>query len=104
MNECKPLISGGYFVTASYDHAVKLWSARDFSCINTLRGHEAKVMCADVAPGGDTCATVSYDRTLKLWRQQGKGRGAAAGGAGGGGVMKAEVQVKEEEVVDMEEC
>ena len=31
-------------------------------------------MCADVAPGGNELATVSYDRTLKLWRQQRRGK------------------------------
>jgi U4/U6 small nuclear ribonucleoprotein PRP4 len=80
---------GGYFVTGSYDGVAKAWSARDFSRINSLRGHEAKVMCVDVAPGGETCATVSYDRTLKLWR-------LSAGGGGGGGAKR------EEEVVKME--
>jgi U4/U6 small nuclear ribonucleoprotein PRP4 len=32
-----------------------------------LAGHEGKVMCADVSPSGGHVATVSYDRTLKLW-------------------------------------
>ena len=61
---------GGYFVTSSYDGAVKCWSARDFSCVNALRGHEARVMCADVAAGGETCASVGFDRTLKLWKRR----------------------------------
>ena len=65
---------GGYFVTSSYDGAVKCWSARDFSCVNALRGHEARVMCADGAAGGETCASVGFDRTLKLWKRRG-GRG-----------------------------
>ena len=44
-------------------------------------------MCADVAPGGNTLATVSYDRTLKLWRQQRRGKA---------------VEMKEEGAVKME--
>ena len=65
---------GGFFATSSYDGTAQLYSSRDFSRINTLRGHEARVMCADVAPGGNELATVSYDRTLKLWRQQRRGK------------------------------
>jgi U4/U6 small nuclear ribonucleoprotein PRP4 len=47
---------------------VKVWSGRSFECIKTLAGHEGKVMAVDVAPdGSNMLASVSYDRSLKLW-------------------------------------
>lgn len=58
----------GYFlVTASYDMTAKIWSARDFKPVKTLSGHEAKVSSLDVAGDGNCIATVSHDRTIKLW-------------------------------------
>ncbi|XP_019452782.1 PREDICTED: U4/U6 small nuclear ribonucleoprotein PRP4-like protein [Lupinus angustifolius] len=57
----------GYFlVTASYDMTAKVWSARDFKPVKTLSGHEAKVTSVDVH-GDGSIATVSHDRTIKLW-------------------------------------
>lgn len=47
---------------------LQVWSARDFSLLKTLAGHEGKVMGCDVAAdGNNTIATVSYDRTVKIW-------------------------------------
>lgn len=47
---------------------MQLWSAKDFSLVKTLAGHEGKVMCVDVAPNAThALASVSYDRTIKLW-------------------------------------
>lgn len=78
--------TGGFFVTSSHDGSLGAWSARDFSKVATLRGHESAVMGADVAPGGGTVASVGYDRTLKLWR---RGGGAEGGGGEGGDVEMA---------------
>jgi U4/U6 small nuclear ribonucleoprotein PRP4 len=63
-------VDGHFLLTASYDHTAKVWSARDFTLVKTLAGHENKVMGADIARGGEMVATASYDRTLKLWQQQ----------------------------------
>ncbi|KAG6552911.1 hypothetical protein Mapa_005567 [Marchantia paleacea] len=60
--------SEGYFlVTASYDNTARIWSARDFKPVKTLAGHEGKVMDVDVMEDGQYIATVSSDRTIKLW-------------------------------------
>ncbi|CAM6051140.1 unnamed protein product [Sphagnum compactum] len=59
---------GGYFlVTASFDGTARVWSALDFKPIKTLAGHESKLSGVDVAADGTYIATVSHDRTIKLW-------------------------------------
>ena len=65
---CFEPVEGHYLLTAGYDNVAKLWSASDFRLVRTLAGHEGKVMGADINPAGDgLIATVSYDRTVKLW-------------------------------------
>lgn len=59
---------GYYMLTAGFDGVSKLWSCRDHALLQTMAGHEGKVMGADVCPDGTgTIATVSYDRTVKFW-------------------------------------
>lgn len=36
--------------------------------ISTFRGHSDAILAADLAPDGQTLATASYDRLIKLWR------------------------------------
>jgi len=62
---------GYYLVSASYDNTSKVWSGMDFSLIRTLAGHDNKVIRAEIAPNSNTIATVSHDRTWKLWRHEG---------------------------------
>ena len=38
-------------MSSAYDKTVRIWSARDFSAIKTLKGHEDKVTSVDVSPG-----------------------------------------------------
>ncbi|OMO87001.1 hypothetical protein CCACVL1_09333 [Corchorus capsularis] len=57
---------GYYLVTASYDMTAKVWSGRDFKPVKSLQGHEAKVTGLDIREDG-CIATVSHDRTIKLW-------------------------------------
>ncbi|EEF32299.1 U4/U6 small nuclear ribonucleoprotein Prp4, putative [Ricinus communis] len=58
----------GYcLVTASYDMTAKVWSGRDFKPVKTLLGHESKVTSLDIGADGCYIATVSHDRTIKLW-------------------------------------
>ncbi|ESQ39813.1 hypothetical protein EUTSA_v10000860mg [Eutrema salsugineum] len=58
----------GYFLaTASYDMKVNIWSGRDFSLVKSLAGHESKVASLDIAADTSCIATVSHDRTIKLW-------------------------------------
>ncbi|KAF3511067.1 hypothetical protein Bca4012_002439 [Brassica carinata] len=53
--------------TASYDMKVNIWSDRDFSLVRSLAGHESKVASSDITADSSCIATVSRDRTIKLW-------------------------------------
>ncbi|CAE5974520.1 unnamed protein product [Arabidopsis arenosa] len=62
----------GYFLaTASYDMKVNIWSGRDFSLVKSLVGHDSKVASLDIAPDSSCIASVSHDRTIKLWTSSG---------------------------------
>ena len=59
---------GYYLLTAGFDNLSKLWSCKDFQLMQTMAGHEGKVMGADICPDGSgLIASVSYDRTVKFW-------------------------------------
>ena len=69
-------LTGELLVTGSYDGTVKVWSARDFSPLATLRGHDNKVTAVDIAAAPMGCGSalaeaaivsVSFDRTIKVW-------------------------------------
>ncbi|CAF2093710.1 hypothetical protein YC2023_063827 [Brassica napus] len=63
----------GYFLaTASYDMKVNIWSGRDFSLVKSLAGHESKVASLDITADSSCIATVSHDRTIKLWTSNSK--------------------------------
>ena len=59
---------------------LQVWSAKDFKLLRTLAGHEGKVMAVDSSPrpGSHLLASVSYDRTVKLWAPEWAGEGADA--------------------------
>ena len=67
-NVCFESARGGeYVLTASYDCTAKLWAAKTWQPLATLKGHDARLMGCDVSPDGKLVATCSYDRTFKLW-------------------------------------
>ena len=39
----------------------------DYKLVTTLEGHAGKIMCADMRPDEKMLATVSYDRTWRVW-------------------------------------
>lgn len=57
---------GEYLVSSSFDGTAKVWSARDWKMLATLRGHEGKV--AGVGILNDSIVTCGFDKTLKLWK------------------------------------
>lgn len=54
-----------YLMIGSY--IFQVWSNPGYSLLNTLSGHDGKVMAVDISLDGQYIATSSYDRTFKLW-------------------------------------
>lgn len=50
-----------------------MWAHPVGAPIKTLAGHEGKVMGVDISPDLQYIATVSFDRTFKLWASEMKG-------------------------------
>uniref|UniRef100_A0A0G4HG61 Pre-mRNA processing factor 4 (PRP4)-like domain-containing protein n=1 Tax=Chromera velia CCMP2878 TaxID=1169474 RepID=A0A0G4HG61_9ALVE len=61
-------LRGRFLLSASYDCSVKLWDSDKYATTKVLTGHEARIMGADVSPDGSMAASVSFDRTWKLWK------------------------------------
>ncbi|KAK3587198.1 hypothetical protein CHS0354_016894 [Potamilus streckersoni] len=64
---------GNYLITSSYDGTSKIWANSTWASLKTLAGHEGKVMNVDVSPDLKFIASVSFDRTFKLWASELKG-------------------------------
>ncbi len=58
---------GEYLLTSSYDCTAKLWAAKTWQPLATLKGHDSRLTGCDISPDGAFIATCSYDRTFKLW-------------------------------------
>jgi WD40 repeat protein len=60
----------GNVVSASCDHTLKLWDVGRLKEVSTLRGHRGAVRQVAVSPEGTTIASVSDDRTVRLWSRE----------------------------------
>lgn len=60
-------VSGTVLVTSSFDGTVKVWSADNWICLKTLKGHNDRVMSCDISTNGDMIISTGWDRTLKTW-------------------------------------
>ena len=63
---------GALLMTSSYDKKIKLWSGKTFGLLNTLEGHEGRIMGADFVPSTNQIVSVAYDRTIKIWKMKGE--------------------------------
>ncbi|KAI8985199.1 WD40-repeat-containing domain protein [Pilobolus umbonatus] len=63
-------IAGLYLASSGYDGCVKIWSGDDFRLIQSLDGHEGKVMGVDISLDNKFIASSGYDRTFKLWANE----------------------------------
>ena len=69
------VMGGECLASSSFDGTVKLWSARDWKPLNTLRGHAGQVSDLDFVPTNHSnkttacqgLVTCGFDKTLKYW-------------------------------------
>lgn len=59
-----------YILTSSFDKTAKLWGHPVWAPIQTLQGHNSKVVYADISPDAKSIATCSHDLTYKLWSRE----------------------------------
>lgn len=57
------------FVTGGKDNLIKQWDADNFQKIMTLTGHQGGVWALAVSPDAQHIASVSRDRTVRLWEK-----------------------------------
>ena len=55
--------------SASKDGSLRYWDADRFDHILTLRGHLAEVWVVVPSPSGRLVASISRDRSLRLWKR-----------------------------------
>ncbi|KAK2937544.1 G-protein beta WD-40 repeat [Fusarium oxysporum f. sp. vasinfectum] len=69
-----PKKSGTFFVSSGFDRNVKIFSADDWTLVQTLSGHTGPVASVDYSRDGKWIVSGGHDRTVKLWgRNDGEG-------------------------------
>ena len=69
-----PKKSGTFFVSSGFDHKVNIFSADDWTMIQSLSGHTGPVASVDISRDGRWIVSGGHDRTVKLWgRNDGEG-------------------------------
>lgn len=63
----QPKKSGTFFVSSGFDTKIKVFSADDWSLVQTLSGHTGPVASVDVSRDGKWIVSGGHDRTVKLW-------------------------------------
>ena len=58
--------------SCSYDDTIRLWKEDDddWQCVTTLTGHTSTVWSIAFSPNGSHLASVSDDKSLKVWESQ----------------------------------
>lgn len=62
-----PKKAGTFFVSSGFDRNVKIFSADDWTLVQTLSGHTAPVASVDYSRDGRWIVSGGHDRTVKLW-------------------------------------
>lgn len=62
-----PKKSGTFFVSSGFDKNVKIFSADDWTLVQTLSGHTGPVASVDYSRDGRWIVSGGHDRTVKLW-------------------------------------
>jgi U4/U6 small nuclear ribonucleoprotein PRP4 len=69
-----PKKSGTFYVSSGFDQKVNVFSADDWTLIQTLHGHTGPVASVDVSGDGRWIVSGGHDKTVKLWgRNDGEG-------------------------------
>lgn len=69
-----PKKSGSFFVSSGFDKNVRIFSADDWTLVQTLSGHTGPVASVDYSKDGKWIVSGGHDRTVKLWgRNDGEG-------------------------------
>ncbi|KAI0511627.1 hypothetical protein KFK09_012257 [Dendrobium nobile] len=62
-------VGGGYLFSASFDKTIKMWFLQDFSLVQTLKGHEHKIMAMVVVDGAQPlCISGDSSSGIFVWR------------------------------------
>jgi U4/U6 small nuclear ribonucleoprotein PRP4 len=70
----RPKKAGTFFVSGGFDKNVNIFSADDWSLVQSLSGHMGNVHSVDVTRDAKWVVSGGYDRTVKLWgRNDGEG-------------------------------
>jgi U4/U6 small nuclear ribonucleoprotein PRP4 len=70
----RPKKAGTFFVSGGFDKNVNIFSADDWSLVQSLSGHTGNVHSVDVTRDAKWIVSGGYDRTVKLWgRNDGEG-------------------------------
>ncbi|KAI1259821.1 WD40-repeat-containing domain protein [Xylariaceae sp. FL1019] len=62
-----PKTSGSFFVSAGFDRKVNVFSADDWTLVQTLEGHTGPVASVDISRDGKWIVSGGHDRRVNLW-------------------------------------
>ncbi|UKZ80787.1 hypothetical protein TrVFT333_008552 [Trichoderma virens FT-333] len=62
-----PKKAGTFFISSGFDRNIKIFSADDWTLVQTLSGHTAPVASVDYSNDGRWIVSGGHDRTVKLW-------------------------------------
>ncbi|KAI1073500.1 WD40 repeat-like protein [Whalleya microplaca] len=69
-----PKKSSAFFVSSGFDHKVNIFSADDWTLVQTLEGHTGPVASVDISRDAKYIVSGGHDKTVKLWgRNDGEG-------------------------------
>jgi WD40 repeat protein len=63
----------GRLASSAWDKTIRLWDPAGKQTLLVLKGHAGRIRNIAFSPDGRTLASVSYDRTMKLWEASAKG-------------------------------
>ena len=62
-----PKKSGTFFASSGFDNKVNIFSADDWTLVQSLDGHTGPVASVDISRDGRWIVSGGHDRTVKLW-------------------------------------